>query len=104
MNDASGLPKNWDTMSAGALWEALNDPRRYGGAAQSTIDALMYSLRSGTPALKRQDVRQRIAAVDERQMRNICKQLQNRNPKVAKSWTAEEVEAFVIVWAMCHEH
>jgi hypothetical protein len=42
-------------------------------------------LRSGTPALKRQDVRQRIANVDERQMQDICNQLQNRNPKVAKS-------------------
>lgn len=69
-------------------------------AANSTIDALMFSLRSGTAALKRQDVRQRLAALDERQLRDICKQLLNRH--VAKPWSAAEVEMFVMVWTECH--
>jgi hypothetical protein len=74
------LPANWDRMSIGTLWETLNDQRRHGRAAQSTIDALMYSLRSGTSALKRQDVRQRIAAVDEKQMQDICKHATPTSP------------------------
>jgi hypothetical protein len=69
-------------------------------AAQSTIDALMYSFRSSTTVLSRPDVQRRLAMLDERQMRNCCALLQNRN--VAKSWTANEAEMFVIVWARCH--
>lgn len=71
-------------------------------AASSTIDALMYSLRKGTAVLARSDVQQRLGDVDQDQMRNICKQLQNRNPAVAKSWTGGEVEMLVIAWAACH--
>jgi hypothetical protein len=72
-------------------------------AAQSTIDALLYSLRKGTPALKRKDVMQRIAAINEIQLHDICQQLQNRNPAVAKSWTAAEVEMLVTAWAARHD-
>jgi hypothetical protein len=71
-------------------------------AAQSTIDALMYSLRSGTAALSREDVRQRLAALDENQMRDVCPRLQKRNPNVAKSWTSDEIECFVTAWAARH--
>jgi hypothetical protein len=35
------LPKNWDRMPFGALWEALNDPRRH-PIPKSIIDAFEY--------------------------------------------------------------
>jgi len=72
-------------------------------AAQSTIDALMYSLRSGTAALKRKDAKQRIACLDERQLHACCKQLQHRSPDIAKSLSKDEVEMLVAVWAACHD-
>lgn len=42
------LPNNWDTMPVGALWDALNDPRRHGMAA-STVEAFKYVLRQNDP-------------------------------------------------------
>jgi hypothetical protein len=71
--------------------------------AQSTIDALMYSLRSGCGVLSRRDVQQGLTAVDEKLLHDICKQLQNRNPNVAKSWTVEQVEQLVTARAACHD-
>jgi len=33
------LPPNWNEMSLDALWEALNDPRRFAGGEQKNADA-----------------------------------------------------------------
>jgi hypothetical protein len=50
------LPKNWADMSLDALWFVLNDQRRLGRAAASTVEALMYSLRErGLTALYETD-------------------------------------------------
>jgi hypothetical protein len=38
------LPKNWDQMSVGELWDKLNDPDRFEGATKSTYDAVVWSL------------------------------------------------------------
>ena len=74
-----------------------------GPAANSTIDALMHALRGGVKALARDDVQRRVAALDERQMHDCCKELQHRNSNVAKSWTEDEVEKLVATWASCHD-
>ena len=71
-------------------------------AAASTVDALMYSLREGVVALRRDDVLQRLGALDEQQMRTACTQLLKRNPNIAKSWEPDEIECLVIAWAACH--
>jgi hypothetical protein len=71
-------------------------------AAQSTIDALMYSLRQGCAALSRQDVCARLADVDEKQLREICTILQKHKASFARAWTADEVERLVMTWATCH--
>ena len=71
-------------------------------ASRSTVYALMYSLRLGCPTLSRQDVQQRLAAVDERQMHDICARLQKFKAEIAKPWTADEVERLVIAWVECH--
>lgn len=72
-------------------------------AANSTVDALMAALRGGAKALARDDVQRRVAALDERQMHDCCKELQHRNSNVAKSWTEDEVEKLVATWASCHD-
>lgn len=73
-----------------------------GPAVKSTIDALMYSLRAGVKALARDDVQRRIAMLNEWQMHDCCKQLQHCNPNIAKSWTKDEIEKLVAIWASCH--
>jgi hypothetical protein len=46
------LPRNWQTLSLGALWERLNDPRRL-TTPDSVIEAIMYGVRArGLAALK----------------------------------------------------
>jgi hypothetical protein len=43
--DADQLPANWGSMSAGALWETLNNPRRH-RTPQSIVDAIMVSVKA----------------------------------------------------------
>jgi hypothetical protein len=92
-----------ETLSLdGAMSIVAGRQLRGNPAANSTVDALMYSLRSGVNALARNDVQQRIAMLDERQMHACCKELQHRNPDIAKSWTKDEIEKLVALWASCH--
>jgi hypothetical protein len=42
--DTNQLPTNWDSMSVGALWEALNNPRRH-RTPQSIVDAIMAAVK-----------------------------------------------------------
>jgi hypothetical protein len=42
------LPKNWDEMSLGALWDCLNDPRRR-PTPQTTIEAIIWSVHERGP-------------------------------------------------------
>jgi hypothetical protein len=71
-------------------------------ATSSTIEALMYSLRKGVVALGRDDVQQRLGAVDEQQLRDICGRLQKFKVAIAKPWSTTEVEAIIMTWAACH--
>jgi hypothetical protein len=92
-----------ETLSLdGAMSIVAGRQLRGSPAANSTVDALMYSLRSGVNALARNDVQPRIAMLDERQMHACCKELQHRNPDIAKSWTKDEIEKLVALWASCH--
>jgi hypothetical protein len=84
--DASGLPKNWDTMSAGALWEALNDQRRlrsmrHGDAPQSTYDAALYELRThGIAQLEKPNCRRRLGDLSTQQVRDLIAALIRLRP------------------------
>jgi hypothetical protein len=60
----SDLPKNWDQMPLGALWDRLNDPSRF-ATPQSTIEAIVYSVRTrGIAALEEPDSKVRLATCD----------------------------------------
>jgi hypothetical protein len=49
--DTNQLAANWDGMSAGALWEVLNNPRRH-RTPQSLVDAIMVAVKArGVAAL-----------------------------------------------------
>jgi len=70
-------------------------------AAQSTIDAAMYSLRGGTAVLVRDDVRGRLAVVSEDQLREMIMLLQKRG-RIAPRWSDEDVQKLAETWATCH--
>lgn len=58
------LPENWHTLSLGALWERLNDPRRFATPA-ATIEAILYCVRvRGLAALKEPANRERLSRCD----------------------------------------
>jgi hypothetical protein len=82
------------------LWDALNDPSRF-AAPQSTIDAVMYSLRGGTAVLLRDDVRRRLAVIGA-QLLKMIDLLQKRDGKIAPRWSDVEVEQLMRAWAACH--
>jgi hypothetical protein len=71
-------------------------------AAQSTIDALMYSLRGGIAVLTRDDVRDRLAVVADDQLREMIALLQKRDGRIAPAWSDGDIEKLVETWTACH--
>jgi hypothetical protein len=77
----SNLPKNWDTLSLGALWDALNHPSRF-ATPQSTIDAICYCVRArGIAALEEPNIKERLASCDEGAMRQINERIERMREK-----------------------
>jgi hypothetical protein len=72
-------------------------------AAQTTIDAMMYSLRSGTTVLSRDDVRARLADIAEAQLLEMIVLLQKRDGRIAPRWSDDEIEQLMQTWTACHE-
>jgi hypothetical protein len=77
------------------------DGQRY-GAAHSTVDALMYSLRRGIEAITEPDNQRRLAELSEDQLLAVCQRLQNFKPNIAPAWPPEEVEALASIWSTVH--
>ena len=80
-----------------ALWNALNDSSRF-ATPQSTIDAVMYSLRGGTAVLARDDVRHRLAAIDESRLREMIVLLQKRDGRIAPRWSDDDIGKLLETW------
>jgi hypothetical protein len=71
-------------------------------AAASTVEALAYSLRAGVGVLSRKDVRQRLTALDENQLRAMCARLQRRNGRIAPPWPDADIDPLIEAWTACH--
>jgi hypothetical protein len=71
-------------------------------AAQSTVDAVLYSLRGGTAVLARDDVQRRLAAINEDQLRAMVVLLQKRDGRIAPRWEDNDVEKLVETWMTDH--
>ena len=72
----TGLPKNWDTLSLGALWDVLNHPSRF-ATPQSTIDAICYCIRTrGIAALEEENIRERLGSCDEAATKQIRERIE----------------------------
>jgi hypothetical protein len=67
------------------------------GAAASTAEALMYSLRQRrTAALKEPDTLRRLAQLGEEQFLEVCSRLQKLKPEIARLWSDQEIDQLVI--------
>jgi hypothetical protein len=69
-------------MSLGALWDALNSPKRWNRAAQSVCDAVLFELRTyGLPQLAKPTTQQRLADLSSEQLDGIIAALIRLRPK-----------------------
>jgi hypothetical protein len=75
-------------------WSETNHSWRVEGrAADSTVEALMFSLRSrGTAALEEPAIRQRLAQLSEQHLLEVGDRFQRLRPEIARAWTADEVK------------
>lgn len=68
--------------SLGALWARLNHPKRWGEAAPTTVEALMYSLRQrGAAALFEPDCQRRVSELSREQVKEVIERLDRLRPK-----------------------
>jgi transposase len=92
---------SYDFLAPGAPGRSARGStnRKRLGAAASTVEAVMYSLRErGIPALAEPDTRRRLSSLDAQQLRAVCTRLRNLKSEIARAWTPEEVEALAVVW------
>jgi hypothetical protein len=86
-----------DDISLERAWQELNAADHHGRAAASTVEALMFSLRSGVQALGRSDTIHRLAELSDEQLRDVAVRLQKFKPHVAPAWNAEDVAVLIAV-------
>jgi hypothetical protein len=78
----SDLPANWHEMSVGALWDRLNDPRRWPEAPQSTYDAALFELREyGIAQLAKPSCQRRLAMLSPKQLEDVTAALLRLQPR-----------------------
>jgi hypothetical protein len=75
------LPNNWEALSLGALWDNLNNPRRY-ATPQTTVEAILYCVRArGLAALKEPGNEERLSRCDEAAMKQIHNRIESMRQK-----------------------
>jgi hypothetical protein len=65
--------------------------RRRGGAAASTVEALVYSLRRGLDALAEPDAVRRLTELSDDQLLEVGERLRRLKPEIARAWSADDV-------------
>jgi hypothetical protein len=62
----------------------------------------MYSLRRGVNELTHPDTLRRLSAIDNAQLKAVCRRLQNFKPEIATPWSSEKVAALIAKWKKLH--
>jgi hypothetical protein len=88
-----------DDVSVECLWDKLNAAHYRGRAAQSTVEGLMFSLRSGIRALGQPEIQGRISELREEQLHEVGARLK---PEIAREWAAADIERLVETWVARH--
>jgi hypothetical protein len=82
-------------MPLDAQWREINTVRDR--AADTTIEALMFSLRRGPEALTHPDTLNRLAQLNERQLLEVMARLQRFKPEIAPAWKDADLEVLAAV-------
>jgi len=75
--------------------ERLRRPRD--AATASTVEVLMFSLRSGIKALGQPDTLRRLCQLSDEQLRDVAVRLQRFKPHIEPAWNAEDIEVLIVV-------
>jgi hypothetical protein len=86
-----------DDVSLDRAWHELNAAHLRGRAAQSTFEALMFSLRSGAQTLGQPDTLWRLCGLSDAQLRDVAVRLQKFQPHIAPRWEARDIEVLILV-------
>jgi hypothetical protein len=78
--------------------EQQQKDRRY-RAADATVEALMFSLRSGVAALGQLNTQSRLAELSDEQVRRVAVRVQKFKLEIAATWKPEDVEILITVWS-----
>jgi hypothetical protein len=71
-------------------------------APEATVEALMFSLRSGVDALREPNTLRRLASLSERQAQEVAERLRKFRPDIAPAWELDAVEALLEIWMKRH--
>jgi hypothetical protein len=77
-----------DDVSIERAWHELNRRDR---AASSTVEALMFLLRSGVAALAKPKTQQWLSELDLEQVREVCGRVQDFKRHIAPPWSEADV-------------
>jgi hypothetical protein len=84
-----------DRISLEGAYSQINS--RKGRAANSTVDALVFSLRSGVKEIEDKDVRRRLSELSDQQLHEVGDLLQRLRSEIARAWSADEIEALMLL-------
>jgi hypothetical protein len=88
-----------DNVTLAAAYHAIHREHFEGRAAASIVEALMLGLRErGVAALKEAPVQQRLAALSESQLHEVCERLQKLKTEIARPWAPDEVRQLLEMW------
>jgi hypothetical protein len=86
-----------------SLERAQHEIMRARPAPETTVDALVYSLRRRVNKLTNADTLHRLSGLDEGQIKAVCRRIQSFNPEIAIPWSSDEVAALIAKWRELHE-
>jgi len=99
----AGYPSTFPTIGmkchSKALMAHFERARRGHGAPQTTVEALMFAMRSGAKALSEPSNQRRLKELSEAQLHEVCARLQKFKSNIARAWTQAEIEGLVTIWA-----
>jgi hypothetical protein len=65
--------------------------------AYSTVEALVFGLRSGVKELGQEDTIHRLSELSDEQFRDVVVRLQKFQPPIAPAWKAEDIKVLIAV-------
>ena len=71
--------------------------RRRGGAAASTVEALVYALRRDLDALAEPDAVRRLIELRDDQLLEVGERLRRLKPEIARAWSGDDVAVLMQV-------